>query len=66
MRLLLLPFFPLWVFAVFLAGKAFMMFAADNGHRWWGGFPLWMAGACGVISPVLLGGLVGIAFLIWP
>jgi hypothetical protein len=66
MRLYLLPLFPIWIFVVFLIGKAFIQFTDDHGHRWWGGFPLWMAGGCGVLAPALIGGLFAIAGIIWP
>ena len=41
------------VWAVFFAGSHFIAFCADNNGRWWGGFPLWMAGALGVFVPLL-------------
>jgi hypothetical protein len=66
MRLYLLPLFPLFVFVVFLVGKAFIQFTSDHDDRWWGGFPLWMAGGMGVLAPSLVGGIFVIAMLVWP
>jgi len=66
MRWYLLPLLPVWIFAVFLAGKAFLQFTANTQDRWWGGMPLWMGGTLGVIVPVLAAGLFGIAMLVWP
>ena len=66
MRLYLLPLFPVWIFVVFLIGKAFIQFASDHDQKWWGGFPLWMACGCGVLAPALLAGLFVIASFVWP
>ncbi len=64
MRILLFPLIPLWVFFVFLIGKNFIKFADNNGDKWWGGFPLWMAGALGFLVPGLFAGLIIISSLI--
>lgn len=66
MRWYLLPLFPLFIFCVSVVAAKFIDFASDNDHRWWGGFPLWMAGGVGILAPILLGGLFVIASFVWP
>lgn len=53
------------MFFVFMVGARFTEFCADNDHKWWGGLPLWMAGAlCGLL-PAFVGGIAGIAYLVF-
>jgi hypothetical protein len=47
------------VWSIFFAGSHFIAFCLDYSDRWWGGYPLWMAGALGVFVP-----LVGVAIVL--
>lgn len=65
MRYTFLLLLPPFMFFVFMVGARFTEFCADNDHKWWGGLPLWMAGAlCGLL-PAFVGGIAGIAYLVF-
>ena len=52
----LIFFVSMWAF--FFAGSRFIDFCDDHNDRWWGGFPLWMAGGLGVLLPLFVGAVV--------
>lgn len=62
MKIFLLALLPVLVFAVFAAGAWFLKFCFEHEARWWGGFPLWMAGMLGGLVPISVFGVLAIFY----
>jgi len=52
------------IFGLFQLVYWYIEMCTDNEDKWWGGLPLWVAGAVGVLVPLGLGLIAVISWLL--